>query len=226
MGSVAEGKLSDSREGRDEETDSLSKKKDADAGKAGVTGDDAGASLRSNFSETAFWTPQLLTNADGSASIEFTVPDSVTSWNVWVHAVTKDLRGGSAEAETKTVKDLMVRPYVPRFLREGDKAEIKVVVNNASAQPLSGSVAFEIVDPATGASLLSEFGLAADAARSPSRRPRAAGRTSPSPSRRRRAWRRSPSRSSRRRAISRTASSVRCRSCRAGCTSSSRASSR
>ena len=25
----------------------------------------------------------------------------------------------------------MVRPYVPRFLREGDQAEIKVVVNNA-----------------------------------------------------------------------------------------------
>ena len=44
---------------------------------------------RSNFSETAFWQPQLLTDADGSATIEFTVPDSVTSWNVWVHAVTQ-----------------------------------------------------------------------------------------------------------------------------------------
>ena len=100
--------------------------------------------LRSNFSETAFWQPQLLTAADGSASIEFTVPDSVTSWKVFVHAVTKDLRGGSVDAETKTVKDLMVRPYVPRFLREGDRAEIKVVVNNASAKPLSGTLAFEI----------------------------------------------------------------------------------
>ncbi len=26
----------------------------------------------------------------------------------------------------------MVRPYVPRFLREGDAAELKIVVNNAS----------------------------------------------------------------------------------------------
>ena len=47
--------------------------------------------LRTDFSETAFWKPQLLTGADGSAAIEFTVPDSVTSWNVWVHAVTRDL---------------------------------------------------------------------------------------------------------------------------------------
>ncbi len=92
------------------------------------------------------------------------MPDSVTSWKVFVHAVTKDLRGGSAEAETKTVKDLMVRPYVPRFLREGDRAEIKVVVNNASGKPLSGTLAFEITDPSTGKSLLPAFGLAANAA--------------------------------------------------------------
>ncbi len=143
--------------------DSLSKK-DGDARRADASGDEAGVSLRSNFSETAFWQPHLLTNADGSASIEFTVPDSVTSWKVFVHAITKDLRGGSAEAETKTVKDLMVRPYVPRFLREGDRAEIKVVVNNASAKPLSGTLAFEITDPATGKSLLPSFGLAPDAA--------------------------------------------------------------
>ena len=40
--------------------------------------------LRSDFSETAFWYPHLLTDADGSVTFEFKVPDSVTSWNVWV----------------------------------------------------------------------------------------------------------------------------------------------
>ena len=73
-----------------------------------------------------------------SRPIEFTVPDSVTSWNVWVHAVTRDLQAGSLHTEAKSVKDLMVRPYLPRFLREGDQAEIKVVVNNASEKELSG----------------------------------------------------------------------------------------
>jgi uncharacterized protein YfaS (alpha-2-macroglobulin family) len=122
--------------------------------------------LRSSFAETAFWTPQLLTGADGSASIEFTVPDSVTSWNVWLHAVTKDLRGGSLKRETKSVKELMVRPYVPRFLREGDRAELKVVVNNASEGTLAGSLALQVLDPATNEDLTSRFGLpAADARR-------------------------------------------------------------
>ncbi|HEY8206363.1 MAG TPA: MG2 domain-containing protein, partial [Myxococcaceae bacterium] len=51
--------------------------------------------LRQNFAETAFFQPQLLTEAGGAVAIEFTVPDSVTSWNLWVHAVTEDRRAGS-----------------------------------------------------------------------------------------------------------------------------------
>ncbi len=121
--------------------------------------------MRSEFSETAFWQPHLLTAADGSVAFEFEVPDSVTSWNVWVHALTRDLRGGSLRKETRSVKELMVRPYVPRFLREGDRAQLKVVVNNAGEQPLSGTLSFDIIDPATDESLLHEFGLASAASR-------------------------------------------------------------
>lgn len=117
------------------------------------------AEMRSDFAETAFWQPHLLTGRDGTASIEFTVPDSVTSWNVWVHAVTRDLRSGSLHKEARSVKDLMVRPYVPRFLREGDRAVMKVVVNNAGATDLSGRLAFDILDPETNLSLLADFGL-------------------------------------------------------------------
>ena len=115
--------------------------------------------LRSNFAETAFWRPHLLTGPDGSAAIEFTVPDSVTAWSVWVHAVTRDLQGGMIQKEARSYKDLMVRPYLPRFLREGDKADIKIVVNNASEKELSGRVTLDILDPATNESVARKFGL-------------------------------------------------------------------
>ena len=82
------------------------------------------ADLRTDFAETAFWEPHLLTAEDGSVSFEFTVPDSVTEWNVWVHALTRDLRAGSLERRARSVKELMVRPYLPRFFREGDRAEL------------------------------------------------------------------------------------------------------
>ncbi len=133
----------------------------ADQGEAAA---EAPIPLRSDFAETAFWRPQLLTGADGSAAIEFTVPDSVTSWNVWVHAVTRDLKAGSLHKEARSVKDLMVRPYLPRFLREGDEAELKVVVDNASEREFKGKVTFDILDPETDSSLLKGFGIEGSAA--------------------------------------------------------------
>ncbi len=115
--------------------------------------------VRSDFSETAFFKPQLRLEKDGSAAIEFTVPDSVTRWKVLVHALTRELASGSIVREARSLKELMVRPYLPRFLREGDAAELKVAVNNASDRELAGEVSLEIFDPETNRSLTSEFGL-------------------------------------------------------------------
>ncbi|HEX4965243.1 MAG TPA: MG2 domain-containing protein [Thermoanaerobaculia bacterium] len=123
--------------------------------------------VRSDFSETAFWLPQLLTGPDGTATIEFTVPDSVTSWRVWVQAVTRDLRSGTAVAEARSARDLLVRPYLPRFLREGDRASLKVVLTSAAKRKLQGEANLEIYDPESGQSLLADFGLTAGEARLP-----------------------------------------------------------
>ncbi|QSQ16253.1 hypothetical protein JY572_09490 [Myxococcus landrumensis] len=128
-------------------------------GGAPSSGEPPAVEMRSNFAETAFWIPQLLTGADGSASLEFTVPDSVTAWSVWVHGVTRDLQGGSVQRTSRSVKELMVRPYVPRFLREGDRAVLEVVVNNASEQARQGTLTLDIVDTETRKSVLSEFGV-------------------------------------------------------------------
>ncbi len=125
---------------------------------------DGGVEIRENFSETAFFEPHLLLNVDGAATVEFEVPDSVTEWNVWVHAVTTDLRAGSVQKQTRSVKELMVRPYLPRFLREGDRAAIRVVVNNAGESTLEGGLDFEITDPDTGEDLRGLFGLGVAAA--------------------------------------------------------------
>jgi uncharacterized protein YfaS (alpha-2-macroglobulin family) len=115
--------------------------------------------MRSEFSETAFFFPHLVTDKNGAVGFEFQVPDSVTSWQVFAHALTKEMRGGSETRETRSVKELMVRTYAPRFLREGDDAEIRVAVNNASAFELNGDLVFDLEDPITGKSVLKEFGI-------------------------------------------------------------------
>jgi len=123
-------------------------------------GEEPAAELRSDFSETAFWEPHLRIDADGGVTVEFEVPDSVTDWNLWVHAVTTDLRGGSTTRQAASVKELMVRPYLPRFLREGDRAVLKVVVNNAGEESFDGALNLKIYDPETEEDLRAVFGLA------------------------------------------------------------------
>jgi len=120
--------------------------------------------LRADFAETALWEPTLLTGADGSVTVSYQVPDSVTEWNLWMVAVTRDLRAGRLHATTRSVKELMVRPYLPRFLREGDRATIRIEVNDAGDVPLEGAVDLDIVDPESGESLLGAFGLSPETA--------------------------------------------------------------
>ncbi len=117
------------------------------------------AEIRSNFAETAFFSPHLVPSDDGTVIIEFETPDSVTEWNFWVHAVTRDLRGASENRQVKTVKELMVRPAVPRFLREGDRAALRVVVNNAGENALEGTLRLELTDPDTGEDLRTAFDI-------------------------------------------------------------------
>jgi uncharacterized protein YfaS (alpha-2-macroglobulin family) len=126
-------------------------------GKADVTATASG--VRSQFAETAFWFPQLLTGPDGSVRLTFTVPDSVTSWRVSAHALTKDVKYGEAEHTVRTVKELMVRPYVPRFVREGDALSLRVAINNAGERPLEGKVRLDLIDPDTQKSVAADFEL-------------------------------------------------------------------
>jgi len=137
--------------------------RDSRSGEALAAVAEAPVQLRQDFSETAFFLPHLIANQDGSAAVEFTVPDSLTSWNVYVHAVTKDLKFGSANRETVTRKDLMARPYLPRFLREGDRAVVRVQVDNAGETVLGGKLTLNVVDPISGADMSANFKLDTEA---------------------------------------------------------------
>ncbi len=49
---------------------------------------------RTNFAETAFFYPQLKTDAQGNVQFSFTAPESLTRWNVKLLAHTQDLYFG------------------------------------------------------------------------------------------------------------------------------------
>lgn len=114
---------------------------------------------RTNFNETAFFFPQLHTDAEGIISIKFTIPESLTKWRFAALAHTKDLKIGTLTEEVVTQKELMVVPNVPRFIREGDAIEISTKVSNVSEKDLTGNVRLELIDPMTDEVISSVFGV-------------------------------------------------------------------
>jgi hypothetical protein len=104
---------------------------------------------RKNLVETAFFLPALSSDKDGVVTIEFTLPDTLTTWQFKGLAHDAALRSGSIVAECVSIKDLMVEPIMPRFLREGDVVQIPVKVSNTSTGRLAGSVKFALADART-----------------------------------------------------------------------------
>jgi hypothetical protein len=106
---------------------------------------------RKNLVETAFFLPALSSDKDGVVTIEFTLPDTLTTWQFKGLAHDAALRSGVIVDTCVSAKDLMVEPIMPRFLREGDVVQIPVKVSNTSTGRLTGSVKFALTDARTNA---------------------------------------------------------------------------
>lgn len=104
---------------------------------------------RKNFSETAFFYPQLETDKDGSIIIKFTIPEATTKWKMMGLAHTKDLKIGMVNKELVTQKELMVTPNVPRFLREGDKLQVTTKITNLTDADMNGEAQLFLYDART-----------------------------------------------------------------------------
>ena len=113
------------------------------AAKAAAQGNEAAPALRSEFADTAFWTTAVTLDADGTAEINFKVPDNLTTWKIKVWTLGDGTRVGSGDSQIIAAKDLMIRPQVPRFLTERDQLVLSAVVNNTQPADKSVRVVFE-----------------------------------------------------------------------------------
>ncbi|HXB42589.1 MAG TPA: alpha-2-macroglobulin family protein [Puia sp.] len=109
--------------------------------------------IRKNFNETAFFFPELKTDADGNVEFSFTIPEALTEWKWMTLAHTKDLSFGYSEKMITTQKQLMVQPNVPRFLREGDHINISTKIVNLTDSEFTGQVELQLLDATTNQSV-------------------------------------------------------------------------
>ena len=100
--------------------------------------------VRSNFAETAYWSPSIVTEG-GKATLKVTFPDSLTQWHASALGLTKTVQVGEADADVATKKDLLVRLQAPRFFVERDEVTISANVHNYtdSAQNVTVNLATE-----------------------------------------------------------------------------------
>jgi uncharacterized protein YfaS (alpha-2-macroglobulin family) len=86
--------------------------------------------IRKDFPDTAFWAPDIHTDASGHARVTLKFPDSLTTWRTTVRAITADSKAGSLINRVIVRKNIIVRMGQPRFLRKGDVVSVPVIVHN------------------------------------------------------------------------------------------------
>ena len=112
-------------------------------------GNSENINVRTNFAETAFFYPQLRTNKKGEVSIEFTLPESLTTWRFMGLAHTRDMDYGELSASVTASKDFMLQPNLPRFVRMGDEVTLTASLMNLTAKGIKGTVRMELFNPET-----------------------------------------------------------------------------
>lgn len=147
-------------------------------GMGGGGGEEQGSVVREDFPDTAYWNAEIITDANGQATVSMTLPDNLTTWHVDVRGLTADTLVGQAELDIVTSKDLLVRPVTPLFLVAGDRVEVGAVVHNNTAGKLEVKVSLQAINfnldrsprqtqkvtiPAGGRTLVTWWGTAQDA---------------------------------------------------------------
>jgi alpha-2-macroglobulin len=86
--------------------------------------------VRTKFADTAKWVAALTTGKDGTAEVEFDMPENLSAWKIRVWGMGHGTRVGSGEAEVVTRKNLIVRLQAPRFFVQKDEVVLSANVHN------------------------------------------------------------------------------------------------
>ena len=94
---------------------------------------------RRDFTETIYWNAGLRTNPrDGTATVEFDLPDSVTSFKIRADAFGNNGALGQGAAEIVSREPFYAEPKLPPSLLAGDRPLLPVNLVNSTAETLGG----------------------------------------------------------------------------------------
>lgn len=101
-----------------------------------------GVSIRSYFPTSAYFTPCVITDETGKATLRVKLPDTLTTWEAQACAITQDTLVAKGKADVVVDKPFRVDWDAPASLIEGDRASGVVSVRNNSGEKQSGKFSF------------------------------------------------------------------------------------
>ena len=99
-------------------------------------GQEPAVQVRSDFRSTILWLPDVLTDANGAATVKVKYPDSLTTWSATARVATAGNQFGIGNTSTRTKQPLIVRLQSPRFFVVGDQVTVSGVINNNTDQAM------------------------------------------------------------------------------------------
>ncbi|MDE7114882.1 MAG: hypothetical protein K2O56_00470, partial [Muribaculaceae bacterium] len=78
----------------------------------------------------AFFMPQLVTDANGDAEVDFTVPQFNGTWQFQIMGYTEEMKGTVAVMNAVASKPVMAQMNAPRFVRTGDNVSVAAMLYN------------------------------------------------------------------------------------------------
>lgn len=95
---------------------------------------------RRKFLDTAFWQPDVQTDASGRARVSFALPDNLTTWRATAVAQTLDTAFGRRTQKIVVAKDFFVRLETPRFFTGADNSQVTALIHNDTATAQTATV--------------------------------------------------------------------------------------
>jgi alpha-2-macroglobulin-like protein len=103
-------------------------------------GTSSGPRVRKDFPETLYVNPEIITDADGQATIDLNVADSITEWRISTLAHSADGRLGGSQSGIRVFQDFFTDISFPATLTRGDEVQFPIAVYNYLATPQTVSI--------------------------------------------------------------------------------------
>ncbi|NJC98924.1 MAG: hypothetical protein FIB03_21760, partial [Anaerolineae bacterium] len=99
---------------------------------------------RQNFKDTAWFEARIVTDENGRAQVDVTLPENLTTWQADVRAVTPDRRVGQTAQNQLSTRPLFSELQTPRFFINGDQATVGATIHNNTDKDLTVNVSLEV----------------------------------------------------------------------------------